>query len=365
LIGTGADCAQCSEGGALEEPAADAAVAWANEHLGGIGGHPIELLVCDNELDPSKATDCANEMVSAGAVAVILGADATVTAWEVLHDEGIPVMNHSTTQSSLIGDPDSTFVLLDSVALTLEFPIGAAVDAGVDKVSVIVVDTPAATDIYTDENLEKFEDAGLEVEIIPVPLGTADMTPQAQQIVQDNPDGLVSIVGHDAFCIPAIQGLQAAGFTGSIAIISFCNTDAMREAIPSDVVDGMLLAASDPLGDPSDESTQQYNAVLDEFATSDIPRDASSPSAIYSDVAALAIGTASLEGEVTPESVIAALRSMPNEVLPGTGGRLFRCNSQAVEANPSSCSASGLSATLNAEGFPESYTVFNDEEIPD
>lgn len=365
LMGTGGDCADCSEGGSLEEPAAEATVAWVNEYLGGVGGRPIQLEVCNNDLDPSKSTDCANQMITDGATAVIVGADSTVTGWEVLHEAGIPVISFSTTQESLLADPDSTFVLQGSDALTVEFPLGAAQEIGADKVSVIVVDLPAATDIYTDETLAKFEDAGIEIDIIPVPIGTPDMTPQAQQIVQDNPDGLVNIVGHDAFCIPAINGLQAAGFTGTIATISFCVTDAMREAIPSDVVEGMLLAASDTLGDSSDPSTQQYNAVMDEYATSEIPRDSSSPSAIYSSFAALALGTAGLEGEVTPAAIIDAMRSMDNEILPGTGSRQFRCNGNASESSPSACMKSGLSATLDAEGFPDRYTVFNDEPIPD
>jgi branched-chain amino acid transport system substrate-binding protein len=93
--------------------------------------------------------------------------------------------------------------------------------------------------------------------------------------------------------------------------------------------------------------------------------ESSSANAIFTDIAALAIGTAGLEGDVTPESIIEAMKSMDNQVLPGTGGRQFRCNGNASEANPSVCMNSGLSGTLNAEGFPETYTVFNDEPIPD
>lgn len=366
LMGTGADCASCSEGGGLEQPAAEASIAWANEYLGGIAGHPIELVVCDNQLDPAISVDCANEMVSQDVAAVIMGADSTVTGWEVLHDAGIPVINQSTTQTAMLEDADSTFILQGSEALTVEFPIGAAQEVGAEKVSIIVIDTPAATDIYTDETLQKFEDGGLEVEIIPVAFGTLDMTPQAQQVVQDNPDGLVNIVGHDAFCIPAIQGLEAAGFQGTIATISYCVTDAMREAIPGEVVEGTLLAASDALGDPTDPSVVQFQAVMEEYGNgADNLDESSSANAIFSDVAALAIGTAGLEGEVTPASVIEAMKSMDNEILPGSGGRLFRCNGNASPANPSVCQNSGLSATLGADGFPESYTVFNDEPIPD
>ncbi len=367
LITTGGDCADCSEGGGLEEPAAQATVEWVNEYLGGVGGHPVELQVCNNDLDPSKAIDCANELISAGAVAVVTGADSTVTAWETLHDAGIPVISFATAESSYIQDPDSTFVLQDSAALTVEYPIGVAEEVDTDLLTILPVDLPAATDIYDEEaTQERFAEAGLDPAVIPAPLGAVDMTPQAQQIVQDNPDGVVNIVGHDAFCIPAINALEAAGFTGTIGIISFCATDAMREAFAgSDVLEGLRLGASDALGDESDPSTVQYNAVMDEYASSEIPRDSSSPSAIYSSFAGLAIGTAGLEGEVTPESIIDAMRSMDNEVLPGTGGRGFRCNGNASPSGPAVCSASGLSATLDAEGQPVSYAVFNDEPIPD
>ncbi|HKY13442.1 MAG TPA: ABC transporter substrate-binding protein, partial [Microthrixaceae bacterium] len=331
LLTTGGDCAQCSEGGGLEEPAAVATVAWINEYLGGVGGRPIELQTCNNELDPSKAIDCANELISAGAVAVITGADSTVTGWETLHEAGIPVISFATTEQSYLDDPDSTFVLQDGHALTVEFPIGVAEEVDTEDVSIIVIDLPAATDIYaSDDTKATFEEAGLDPQLVPAPLGTIDMTPQAQQVVKENPEGAVNIVGHDAFCIPAINGLIATGFKGTIATISFCVTDAMREALASSgVLEGMRLGASDALGDKADPSTEQYNAVLDKYATSDIPRDSSSPSGTYSSFAALAIGTAGLEGEVTPASVIAAMKSMDNAVLPGTGGRQFRCNGKA------------------------------------
>jgi branched-chain amino acid transport system substrate-binding protein len=367
LITTGGDCADCSEGGGLEAPAAEATVAWVNEYLGGIGGRPMKLQVCNNDLEPSKAIDCANELISAGAVAVVTGADSTVTAWDTLHGAGVPVISFATSESSYIQDPASTFVFQDSAALTVEYPIGLADEVGTDALSIVPVDLPAATDIYVEEaTQERFAEAGLDPAVVPAPLGTVDMTPQAQQIVRANPDGVVNIVGHDAFCIPAINALEAAGFTGTIGIISFCATDAMRESFAdSGVLDGIRLGASDALGDESDPSTQQYNAVMDKYATSNIPRDSSSPSAIFSSFAGLAIGTAGLDGDVTPASVIAAMRSMNNEVLPGTGGRLFRCNGKASTSGPAVCSASGLSATLDAAGRPVSYAVFNDESIPD
>ena len=130
--------------------------------------------------------------------------------------------------------------------------------------SVIAVDVPAATDIY-ESALGKFEDAGLKLEVVPVALGVADMSSQAQQINTSNPDGVLSIVGHDAFCIPALNALNSLGYQGTLTTISFCITDAMREAIPADLLDGMVIAAAAPIGDAKDPSMQQWAAVLDHY----------------------------------------------------------------------------------------------------
>jgi branched-chain amino acid transport system substrate-binding protein len=179
--------------------------------------------------------------------------------------------------------------------------------------------------------------------------------------VSDNPDGLVAIIGHDLFCIPTLQGLTAAGFEGTITTIQFCVTDAMREAIPDDVKEGIVIAADGPIDDDTDESWLQYNAVLDEYnAPSSIAREDGSSLAIFSVLGALSVGTQQLEGDATPESVTAAIKAMPNSVLPGSGGRHFKCDGKASTTGPAVCSASVLSAELDAEGFPTNYQVIND-----
>src|SRR3546814_12356513 len=48
------------------------AVEYANEYLGGIGGRPIELVVCGNGATPAGAQDCANQLVEQDVVAVTL-----------------------------------------------------------------------------------------------------------------------------------------------------------------------------------------------------------------------------------------------------------------------------------------------------
>ncbi|MET0199086.1 MAG: hypothetical protein ABW364_17785, partial [Rhodococcus fascians] len=53
--------------------AATAAVDYANECLGGIGGHEIEIVPCKiDETNPASATECANTAIEEGAVAMVV-----------------------------------------------------------------------------------------------------------------------------------------------------------------------------------------------------------------------------------------------------------------------------------------------------
>jgi branched-chain amino acid transport system substrate-binding protein len=364
LITNGGQCSGC--GNKDEEPVAQATVDWLNQHQNGLAGHKIDLDVCVDDSDPGKTSDCANQMIRDDVAAVVIGTSGVIeTSWKILHDAHIPVINQSTTNTGMLQDSASTFILNDPAANTIAFPIGVAKDKGTKKVSVLVVDVPAATDIYKTGK-SAFEKAGLQLQLVPVALGTPDMTPQAQQIVAKNPDGLVMIVGHDQICIPAIQGLYAVGFHGSIATISQCVTDAMRKAIPSNQVKGIQLSSIAPLGDENDESLQQYEAVVNTYAPGKgVDLKSTVGIGMFESFGALGVGTKGLNGTVSPASVTAALKSMKNETLPGSGGLLFRCNGKASASSPGVCSAGVLTTSLDANGNTTTYKVLNNKPIGD
>jgi branched-chain amino acid transport system substrate-binding protein len=339
-------------------------VQWLNEHRNGLAGHPIELDVCVDGNDPGKSSDCANQMIRDDVVAVVLGTSGVVeTPWKILHEAQIPTLSNSTTNTALLND-NATFLLNDPEANTIAFPIGVAKQKHAKKLSIIVIDVPAATDIYKTEK-SKLDKSGLDVQIVPVALGTADMTPQAQQVVSKNPDGVVMIVGHDQFCIPAIQGLQAVGFHGSIATISYCVTDAMRKAIPDNVKKGIQYSSIAPIGDDDNPLMRQYHAVLDTYAKGeDIDPESAIGMGVFQDLGAYNSGTNALTGDVAPASVLAAMHAMKNEKLL-VSGLYFRCNGKASPSAQAVCSPGVLAATLDADGNPVKYTSIGNEQIPD
>jgi len=55
--------------------AEQAAAAYANQYLGGIGGHPIKIVTCATDGQPATSARCANQLLNDHPVAILGGAD--------------------------------------------------------------------------------------------------------------------------------------------------------------------------------------------------------------------------------------------------------------------------------------------------
>jgi branched-chain amino acid transport system substrate-binding protein len=344
----------------IEMDVADAAVQYFNEHRSGIGGRPIELVTCASETDPAVSTDCANRMVEENVVGVIVGAlSAAESVWAPLNEANIPVMFYAVNSADMLTDPDSTFILSNPGSATVGTPISTAQDAGESKVTVVVIDVPAALSIYDSIAPAAFEEADLELEVVPVPPGTADMTPQMQQVADSDP-GLVQVVGNDTFCISAFQGLQAVGFDGPITTISQCLSDSTRQSVPADFLEGMVVSATAPVG-AENPSTELYEAVVDTYG-GDIDTSRSTGMNMFITVSGFVTALDGISGDVTPATVTSTIKGMDETELLGSGGLTFRCNGEAVPGTPAVCTTGALKTTLDAEGQPAEYEVVGQEE---
>jgi len=351
----------------IETPVAEATVEWLNQYRNGVGGHPIDLVICVTNGDPAKAGDCANQMIQQKVAAVVFGSNRNfANSWTPLHDAGIPVFSFASGYPAALADPTSTFVFGPGSASLFSLNIGAAKNAKpkAKKVTVVAIDVPAATDTWKTVAPPVFKEARLDLELVPVAAGTADMTPQMQRVVSGNPKGVVFVLGNDSFCIAAFNGLRTAGFDGTVTAIPQCFSDATRTAVPTDFLDGIQVAATAPIDNPKDPSIKQYYAVLDKFGASDVDKSRITGISMFQGLGGLNIATQNLKGEATPAAIIAAARAMPWSVVPGTGGLHARCNGKAQPNNPAVCMNGSLAATLDASGKAKTYTVVNDTEIP-
>nr|MDT0667319.1 ABC transporter substrate-binding protein [Micromonospora sp. DSM 115978] len=92
---------------------ANATAAYLNEHKGGIGGRPIELVECETQADPARGADCGNQMVEEGVVAVAVAESGVAeSVWQPLADSDIPVMFFGAGSSTILSD-DTSFTTSD------------------------------------------------------------------------------------------------------------------------------------------------------------------------------------------------------------------------------------------------------------
>ncbi len=347
----------------IETPVTEAAVKWINQYRNGVGGHPIDLDICTDGGDPSKSADCANQMIQDDVAAVVFGSNQfALNSWTPLHDAGIPVFIFAAGTPQLLADTASTFVFGAGPSAFQNLIIGTAKAQKTKKATAVVIDVPAATQIFADPSV--YKKAGLDFSMVPVALGTADMTPQMQKVVTDNPKGVVHVVGNDSFCIAAFNGLRTAGFEGKVTAIPQCFSDATRTAVPAEFLKGIKITASSPVDTPKDPSIKQYYAVLDKFGASDVDKSRQTGLSMFEGITGLNVATQNLKGEATPASIIAAAKAMPWSVLPGSGGYHVRCNGKADPTVPATCTAATLLATLGADGKATKYTVAGDAQIP-
>jgi branched-chain amino acid transport system substrate-binding protein len=343
--------------------AAQATAEFWNEHRGGIGGRPIEVVTCETGGDPAGATDCGNQMVEENVVAVTFSNSGVGdSAWEPLHESGIPTMYFQTTGDALTRDPDSTFTLVNPLPAVFGLPVSVAESEDADKIAFVVIDVPVAVAAFESNGQEILDNAGLDHELVRVPPGTADMTPHMRQVVDSGAD-VVQVMGNDAFCIAAYQGLRAAAYEGAITSVSQCITDATREALPGGELEGISIISSYAIGAADDPSYQLYEAVMETYG-GDLDDVADIyPMGAYTVMSALATALEGISGDITPQSVTQTIKAMPEQELPGGGGATFQCGGSAVASLPAVCTNQWLRTTLDAEGQPSGYEVQDSSDI--
>jgi len=344
-------------------PAVAATVEYINEYQGGIAGRPIELVTCETEGDPGKATDCGNQVVQESVVMTIMPENQQALAVHtVMAANGIPLFMYGVTEPAITQDVDSSFMIASLTAGLSALPIDVADEEGLDTVTVMVVDVPAATGFYEPGSFgaQQFEDAGVDLEVVKVPIGAPDITPQLNEVGDDT---VLHIVGDESLCIGAINGLRTNGFEGPITVLNTCVSDATKTAVGPNM-DGVVMASPTPVGDDTNDGIQLWNAIYEEYAPDfdDPSQGLTTFVTTYSAWQALD----GLSGEINPEAVRTTIKAAPEMPLVTGAGLNFRCNGKAAPATPAVCTAGALRVTLDDEGNPVlPYTTYGEEHIPD
>ncbi|MCW2527212.1 MAG: hypothetical protein JWM76_2072 [Pseudonocardiales bacterium] len=329
---------------------AQAAAQYANAYLGGINGHPITVKACEAQNVPAKATDCAQQMVSANVPAVVEGSFGEVdNSIDVLTPAGIPLAVHGGSTSKALSTP-GVFVFSNALSY---FGTGVADAAkqGVKKLSVLVIDVPAASGPVKALFPLVSANAGIAVKVTTIAPGTADMTPQVTAANGDSPDAFV-MFGDPTFCQSALKAIKTVAPKAKVYGIDRCISSSGASSIPGGF-EGVRVVASTDL-DTARPDGKIFAAAMSKWGQG---ADVEAASAVgYAAMLGLVrILNAAKVTDLTPANISAAIKAMSPLEYPLSGGSMFQCNGKQVALGPNICSSDGIIATADKDGNLKTY----------
>lgn len=339
------------EGGpAISQPsnreAAEAVVQYANANLGGIAGHPIELVACAGKEDPASNRDCANQMVEAKVSAVVVtttGYGGTMVP--VITGAGIPYLTPTAAAGAEMTTPNA-FSLAGGFPGTLKSMATYAAGQGYEKVTAFVTDSGAAVPSAKAMGGAAFDAAGVELRVVPIPLGAPDATPQVSSGISADV-GAVAVVGDATMCTAVVKSLATLGATQDKMLIQPCLDPAAVEAVGDAMEGAHIFTTADLVSD--DPEAALYRSVMKRYAPD--TETGGYTYTGYQGMLGLVRAAQGVTGEPTAAAIATAITTAENVTMPAGHGTTFTCDGTAMPKLPSICSTRLVTVTFS-EGEP-------------
>lgn len=336
-----------SEGGATENlpqvhAAADAAVEYINSNLGGLQGHPLNLVVCKEKEDPATAHDCANQMVADHVSAVVTPVtgqgDAIVPT---VTGAGIPYISTQGPATTEMTTPGA-FVLTSGVPGLLTVGAKYSAQHRYKTVDIVVEDAGSVAAGVKAIATPVFQNEGVQLQTVPIPPGTPDAIPQISAALANHPDAIM-VLGDGPLCISSLKALQTLASTADRILVQTCVSPDVIASAGSAVDGAHIVGFSDVTS--NDPEAVLYRTVLAKYS----PQTPPDGDAFWGYEAILGLYRAEqgLQGDPTASAFQTALTEAKNVPLPVGHGLTFTCDGQAQPPLKSICGDGAIVTTVS------------------
>jgi branched-chain amino acid transport system substrate-binding protein len=337
------------EDGPLAQPtiglAADAARQYINETLGGINGHPLEFEKCSTSGAPDASAQCANQMVSAGVPVAYQGLYfGNAALHPILKDAGIPWVGQEP-----FTPPDyeeGWFFSGSQVSYALGAGIYLRDELKPKKVTIMSYPSPTAAAAIENYLKPAMSAGGAEVEVVNADFGAPDMSVPVGAALATNPDVIIFFMA-DADCTHIITAADQLGYEGTI-IAGNCGSFVKDAGAAAEGVYALSdVYSADDLSKAPEDAAADVNAYVEamgEYAP-DVDLNVFSQF-VFAGVMNLATVLSSIDGDITAESVTAALDATDD--VHAFMGSTFGCAGELTDLAPSVCGGDIL--VLRSEG---------------
>ncbi|WP_420625634.1 ABC transporter substrate-binding protein [Candidatus Poriferisodalis sp.] len=304
---------------------------------GGIHGAMIEPVVCLTDGTPEGAINCAVKLIEEDIVLAYMGVElASEAAIHLWLDAGIPYVSSNSWGPTERNSPGAFLLHAASGAYAVG-PAKTFKDLGIDHIGVITQDSPTGLDFLDNIIGPVLEHNGIEMERIVVDSSAPDWT---AAIAAAQTAGVEGLMGHlDEFgCIGMVGSAAASGFDkpifagsctvyinllGPAALGTYTQGDqwspSIQQFAPPEIAERLEAFREDM-------TAAGYANMIDGFAV-----------APYSAWRELEFILETIEGPITPESVIAAFGNAGE--TPGWFGPNLRCGQAPWPAESSHCTS--------------------------
>lgn len=330
--------------------AAEAAVAYANDYLGGLAGHVIQLDECKDLGDGASATACANKFVDDKVVAVVEGQVADDTGYvTTLGKAGIP-WTALTGVSAQAFTASNSFLWTPAVLGEIGAVVKYASDHQLSSVDFMGDNVAGVTSVYNSFVKPMFDKAGVKVNLTLVPPAEPDPTPQVIAALGTKPGAIVMFLDVALYgsVIPIIAANPPSSGDKPVLFGTPTALDpSVLKKVSADDLDGLQIPAYLGRNGKDDPETQLYDAVMAKYASSTDP-GGDAPQG-YGSLLALVrlVNAAAPTGDLTAASITTALHSAKDIPMPLGLGAKLTCDGTALAAFPAVCSPQSVTAVMS------------------
>jgi branched-chain amino acid transport system substrate-binding protein len=322
--------------------AAEAAADYANAELGGIAGHPIQVIRCAVIGDTASATGCANEMVQDKVAAVVIGSTGLgQTMVPIITGAGIPYVSAIGSATAELTTPGA-FMWSGGYVSTLTGFAKYAAQRGYKKVTAYVIEAPSAILGAQQIGAPLFKAQHISLTVAPVTADVADATSQVTAGLRGKPDA-VMVVADEGTCTSVLQALTTVAPNLPKMVINSCLNKGTLTAVGS-AMNGVKVFGIDAI-QTNDAEAQLYRYVMGKYWPTANPTGYTVTG--YQGMLGLVRATAGLAGEPIPASITAAIKAAKNVPLPAGDGLTFTCNGKQLAGLASVCSNGEVVLTVS------------------
>ena len=330
--------------------AAEAAVDYVNDNLGGVKGRPLKLIHCESLGTPDSVINCANQAVDDKPDVVIKGVDvAGGSAVPIVAGAGIAYVTLNAGSPDEV-DHNLAFSLTSGFAAQFAPVAAYAKTKGYKSLGVIYTNVQPLSTPLNGPFASLLAKDGISYVPEPVDITAADVTSQYNALVAKHV-GAILVVTTLAQCTASLQARSSLSDSTPLFMSSSCDVPSALSAVSSSATNGAIFAFQDTSAVPSDADTKTYLQAMKTYEPSSNV-GSFAPSGFESIIDFYrAMMTASDPATLDAASVAATLKSAKNVPLFMGGGETFNCGQTYFAGESSVCTGAAFLASYGSGTF--------------